>query len=504
LSLLPSPERPSPSPVAARAALAVLAVVSLVLAPLWTGPADINGDTSWLLHVVEQMMAGRKAYVDLIETNPPMAFLIYWPAVASGRIAGVSPETSVYAFTAAVGVLSIWLVLWIARRSMGIKPLGLAVLGAALAVVFFLAPSRSFTQREHLALMLFMPAIMTFAVRASGGKPDLALAIAGGLLAGLGASIKPHFALVIVLPAVSAAFLRRDWRILFAPEAVLAGVIVCLYALAWLVFFPEFFDLPLFLVRNTYRLYVYRLKEYFQDLPAILFVFTVVTSALLVLVLRRYAEVIILAAGLAGFAIAFIEQGKGFAYHLYPVAGLALILAAFIISLGMPERANDLRPFRAFVLLATSGVATIMSGIYSSQYPDSSGLRRALLAEKAKPSIIILSFDIAINFPLVRQIGAKWASRLQSTWISNAGHHAMKGELSQEQRTRTQRAITIESDLLAADITRNRPDLVVFDTQITLMRMRETEDFRTAFDGAYAEAGTAQDGRFLIYRRTGP
>jgi hypothetical protein len=61
-----------------------LPVVLLAVAclPFFAGPGEINGDTSWLITVVERLRAGQRAYVDVMETNPPMAFLIYWPAVA--------------------------------------------------------------------------------------------------------------------------------------------------------------------------------------------------------------------------------------------------------------------------------------------------------------------------------------------------------------------------------------------------------------------------------------
>jgi hypothetical protein len=371
-------------------------------------------------------------------------------------------------------------------------------------VAFFCVPSKSFTQREHLALMLLMPAVTALAARAAGGGPGLAIALAAGLLAGIGASIKPHFTLVIALPAVAAALARRDIRLLLAPEALAAGAIFLAYAGFWAAAYPEFFGTPLFLVRNTYRLYAYRAADYLQDMPAVVFLYSMAVALALLLLLRARPAALAFGAALAAFAVAFVEQGKGFAYHLYPVAAMAFILAAFAVAMGAPEREGTLPRLRGLMFLAATTLAAVLSALYSAQYPDSSDLRRALLREKPRPSLIIMSFDIAVNFPLARNIGALWASRLQSTWISNSASHAIERGIGPEQRIRTDEAIAIERRWLAEDIAQNRPDLVVFDRRAMFDHLRAGAEFRAAFDDAYESAGTAQGGRFLIYRRKAP
>jgi hypothetical protein len=492
------------SPTATRLALVLLTILSLCLAPLICPPSAINGDTSWLIHVVERLMAGGQAYVDVVETNPPMAFLIYWPAVALARMFDLSPEVMVYLFTGTIAVVSFGFTLKIGQQALGLAPLGLTVLGAALVLAFLLIPSRSFTQREHLALMLLAPAMFALAARSTSRAPGLSIAMGAGVLAGLGASIKPHFVLAVAMPALTAAAYRRDWRLLIVPETLVAGLLFISYAAAWFMFYPAFFDLPLFLVQNSYRLYSYRWHEYFNDIPALIFLFSLAASVLLAVLLRRHSSVVTLAAGLAAFALAFVEQGKGFAYHLYPVAALGLVLAAFAIALGTPEREQELPAMRGLLLLTITGMAAAMSALFSyARFPDSNGLRHALLAEKSRPSVIIISFDISVNFPLVRDIGGIWASRLQSIWISNSANHAIKRGMNPAQRARTDEAVAIERRWLAEDISRNKPDLVVFDEQAVFDQMRTGADFREAFDGKYAAGPIAQDGRFLIYRRIG-
>ncbi len=307
-------------------------------------------------------MAGGRAYVDVVETNPPMAFLVYWPAVRAAQALGVAPELAAVVFASSVGVLSIALTLRIARTALGMTPLGLAIFGAALLVAYFGAPSKSFTQREHLALMLLMPAVTALAARSAGCAPGLAIALAAGLLAGLGASIKPHFTLVVAFPPSPSAIARRDARLLVAPEAIAAAAVFLAYAAYWAAAYPEFFGIPLFLVRNTYRLYVYRAEEYLQDTPAIVFLFSSAVALALLLVVRAQPAALTLGAALAAFAVAFVEQGKGF--RLPPLSGGR----DGVHPRGLRHRARGpgtrrrAAALRGFVFLAAATLGAVLSG----------------------------------------------------------------------------------------------------------------------------------------------
>jgi hypothetical protein len=494
----------APSRQVAALSLVILAALALYCATLFAPPSQINGDTSWLITVVEKLMGGARAYVDVIETNPPMAFLIYWPAVSAARSVGIDPESMVYLQTAAVAAVSMALSLHFARRLLRMSPGGVAVLATAIAVALLLAPSKSFTQREHLALMLLLPTTLSLAGRAIGAVPSLAIALAAGVLAGLGTTIKPHFVLVVALPAVGAALLRRDWRSLFAPEVVTAALLFLAYLAIWILVFGAFFDVPMFLVANSYRLAAYSVTDYFRDLPAVTFIYCCVIALVLTVSLRSHRAVVVTALAMLGFAVAFVEQSKGFAYHLYPVAAGALILMALAIAIGGPERDGLLPPPRALFFLFLAALGVGLSARESDRYPDSAGLRQAIVAVKHRPSLLIAGFDISANFPLARQVGGTWAGRLQSTWISNTAAQVLWRDVSPEQKARTLRAMEIEREIYAEDIARNRPELVVFDQEPTFRHLRMNERFRDAFDGKYRSIGTAQGGRFLLYRRIDP
>jgi hypothetical protein len=487
--------------IAERLWLLPVAALALFCIPMLTGPGQLNGDTSWLITVVEKLSLGAAAYIDVVEPNPPMAFLVYWPAVALAAALGISPEAMVFAQCAVLALASAGLAHAIVMRHFGFAAADAALLTVAVLVALLLVPGRSFTQREHIALAALLPAVLLLAARAEGGRPGMGLALVCGALAGLGACIKPHFVLVLAIPALAASVAQRNWRILVAPETVAAAALFAAYVVVWLWRYPAFFGDIWFATINSYRLYRFGLAEYIRLGPALMAL--LIGLALVLARTRRRPALACLVAALAAFAIAFVEQGKGFAYHLYPVAALGLVIAAFAALL----RASDGRPaaplptaLAATMLLA--GVAAF-SARQSAEYPDSTELGSAIVAVKAKPSLIIMGFDIAVNFPLARNLRANWSSRLQSTWISNTAGHAVKLDLTPEQRARTTRAVALEAEWMIDDVVRNKPDVLVLDTISPLDHIRNDPRFRAALDGSYALAGSAQDGRFAIYRRVG-
>src|SRR6202142_2684158 len=51
-----------------------------------------NTDVSWLLIAGERWLDGQRLYSEIVETNPPMAILIYVPGILIGRALGMPAE----------------------------------------------------------------------------------------------------------------------------------------------------------------------------------------------------------------------------------------------------------------------------------------------------------------------------------------------------------------------------------------------------------------------------
>jgi hypothetical protein len=195
------------------------------------------GDVSWLITVDEKWLAGATPYVDIIETDPPGALLLYLPAVALARCLGLAPELLVAVCGFATVGGSLWLAASIVRRAGFLEALNPITLGLAL-VAATLLPGRAFDERDFLAAVLGTPYIALAAARAARAPVSLRAAIAAGLGAGAMIAIKPPYALVMI--AIAPYLIARlGWRPLFRMvELYAAGALGLVFVAATWLFFP--------------------------------------------------------------------------------------------------------------------------------------------------------------------------------------------------------------------------------------------------------------------------
>ena len=143
--------------------LAILAVFAAAALLRWALP--FNVDVSWWLTLSERMLDGQRLYVDIFETNPPMAVSVYWLSVALARATGIRPEVmtdGLILVLIAASLALTWRILqhacWRGRAS----GRALAVWAAVLLGVL---PMYDFGQREHLALIAMLPALGVYILR---------------------------------------------------------------------------------------------------------------------------------------------------------------------------------------------------------------------------------------------------------------------------------------------------------------------------------------------------
>ena len=79
-------------------ALLQATLFTVLAAPTVVGSFDprvFNHDIAWLLHCSGQLLDGGRAYVDFVETNPPLIVWLGIPPVWAARLTGL-PEILVY------------------------------------------------------------------------------------------------------------------------------------------------------------------------------------------------------------------------------------------------------------------------------------------------------------------------------------------------------------------------------------------------------------------------
>lgn len=413
-------ELDAPGFVAQTAQLWTVAFSLLVLAAAvpWQARWGVISDTSWIITMCERMLGGDRLYVDLIETNPPFTPWMIMPAVALAHQLGVSPEIAVHVYAYAICLAGLGLAAQIARQAgfaenrtlFSLLPLFLALL-----VIF---PGNAFTQREHLGIALLLPLLVLTAWRAApieGRRPSLPMAAIAGLSGSILVLVKPYYALVVLVPALYAAWRRRSIRPLFAFEYWVIGLVCVAYVVAVQHFYPEFLHVIYPMLADTY-MRVHNVQALIGYGPIYL------VSLLMLRFLRPGLPMSPLVAifTLASLAatVPLIYQAKGWPYHAFPafslMLGALLLRTAQIDPTPRSSPRTAMEPGRKVLLAAV--IAAAAMPFMQTQKPGAELVARVEAAVQ-QPTIALVGSDIAAGHPLARMLGGKWISSYCSDWL---------------------------------------------------------------------------------------
>jgi len=338
------------------------------------------------------------------------------------------------------------------------------------AFVLAILPMFTFSEREHLALALMLPALFLGAARAENRDVALAATLVAAIGAGLALAIKPPFALALLLPALLIAWHRRSIRILVSLEYLVAAAIVLTYAAIVFIFFNAYLTKMVPMLAETYLLARRPLVDLLLD-PSVLSIG--VAGAALASVLpagQAGGRHRVLLAASAGFGLAYLEQGKGWRYHLYPA--LALVFLVFL-SDALPRLETAIRDLiaRRPGSLREAGLLAVILLCLATLVPflkyrngDSLPLIAAVRGHLTHPSILAISTDIGIGHPFARAVAGEWVGTVCSQWLTEAAAVVERDPgIGTAEMTRLEGWIAWDRDVLANDLGGKRPDLVLFD-----------------------------------------
>jgi len=373
----------------------------------------LNTDVSWLLVIGERMLDGQRLFRDIVEINPPMAPFAYLPGVALARVLGVDPRHVIDAQLLLLAAASLFAVSRILRLSPAMAPSRSGAFAVWAAAVVTILPMHVFAQREHIALLTFLPALAVCALRSNREPLPLWAILIAGAGAGITLAFKPFFTVPVALCILFAAIRSRSWRVLFAPENIIAAVLVITVSVSTYIFYPEYFTVTYPLVRDTYLSWSMPASVIFLNDATLVFAIAMVS----VLLARRKhpSDSLLLVAALAsiGFAVSFFLQRRGWAYHSYPMVAVALLAMGYALTGAAGSRSRRGEAVSALVLAVTFVVG--MQWFYAGVYVGP--VRQAVEGLVPHPRILVLSGEAAIGHPLVRDIKGAWVSRQENLWI---------------------------------------------------------------------------------------
>ncbi len=324
----------------ALAAFAVLFVVATFATMFARHPDHVNHDVALYLYTGKLILAGARPYVDFVEINPP---LVMYLSTLPALVAQLFSTTSIVAFDViwlAALALSMAATIRYAPRAINHLHPVTAIAGAAALALAAAQSTIHLGQREQWFTFALIPWILLRSARTSTQPTGAVESAIVGFTTGVLASVKPHFFALVIASEAALLLGRRAPRTLFAPEMLTFATAPLLYAAHFLLWpatmRDAFFARWLPEISAAYGVYAARgLVERFLAERSYVIQLAACAAALLPLVLPRRIRhsatpvSAFAAAALAGFAL-YLQQNKGWGYHLVPSQTLVLCGAAML------------------------------------------------------------------------------------------------------------------------------------------------------------------------------
>lgn len=469
-----------------------------VLAP------PLNHDVAAVLHWSQRWLAGERLYVDLIDVNPPLIFILSLLPAWLTRL-GVGAAASIQLCVALLGAASAWLFLLARHRPT--EGLVLRALLDVLPALVLVLPGYDFGQREHLMMLAALPYLMGAARRNAGERPRGMLG--GAVLAAIGFALKPHF---LAIPAlVELAVLMRTRRPALGVPLLMAALWLAYLGLI-VTLFPAYVSDVLPMVRALY-LGIGEGSALEVMLTPRLGTAELLLLAVSPLALRRPGLACMLVLAAIGAWIAALVQHKGWTYHVLPVALFSLAAAAVLTA-----EALDGLGARPAATAALSGVMALFM-VATAEAPwneighgrsDAARLAAELRIHAEGQGVLVLSPLVSPIFPAVTMAHAVLAQRLMTMWpLQGAYADCAPGALRYRAPEAMGPAEAVVFQGVSADFRRNRPQAVILDSESGIPACDGVFDFLAYFRRNPDFAATwrhyrlaVEWGRFHLYVRT--
>ncbi len=405
------------------ALLPVLAFLPMLVAP------PLNHDVAAVLSFGQRWFAGERLYVDLIDVNPPLIFVLnLLPAALADifDIDGVAAlQGCLFAFGAFMWALSVRV-----RDRAAEAPILRGLLDVLPGLMVF-ACGYDFGQRETLMVAAATPYLLAAARREAGGVPRGRIAAA--VLAAVGFGLKPYFLGIPLLVEVAVLLGRTHhgdgW------QAGLRDLVPWTMAAVWVAYlaslpllFPEFLGVVVPLVWDFYLDQGGLSALQVLLVPRLATVLLLLVPLLLLTVRLRWQARTALprmfALATIGAVASAMVQHKGWTYHVAPVElltlGLATILGARWLDAadrlpGGPRAASALLACLFALYAVEAGEAPWNELGYISS--DAARLTALLRQEAADERVLVLSPGIAPIYPALNYSHARMTLRTMNMWL---------------------------------------------------------------------------------------
>ena len=439
----------------------------------------LNHDAAALLHFSQRWLAGERLYVDLIDVNPPLVFVLN---LVPAAIARITPLSAPFALILCVlawitfGFLLSWRLL---RSAPGpVSAIHRYIFPPLFLFLMIVYPGPEFGQREHLMVVAALPYLLLAQARMEGRETAWGLALLTALLAALAFALRPHFLLIPLLVeamVIGSQGLRRGLRDV-VPRTL--GLVFLVYGALVLLLTPAYLEVVVPLAMDKYLslggMGPWRVLVASQLSASAAILLPLAVASLFV---RRPLARLIAITAIACAVIAVV-QGKGWPYHVLPTESFVLLLGAALLCEFLETRVPAVHQRRSIsmtmFLLAFMGasyyVAVLTRPTFSRQAAFEQSQAGQLLARfgklAAEGPMLVLSPGIYPHFPVVNYANTKMAMRFMSLWpIQGSYEKCLANGRMFRDPAEMSRAEAFAYRAITEDFSRYRPKLVIVDKQ---------------------------------------
>lgn len=465
----------------------VLPLVCIVHFFMITILLPINGDIGWLFHATQEWLQGKRLYIDIIEVNPPMVFLVMTPAVWLSKGLGLSVALTTKVYLVAISAAATFIYLRIMRRILPQTIFSYVFISACI-IILFVMPEYDFGQRDYLAIVFLLPYFFSRFHDSLGG-PDveggkLSEAVIVGFIGGIGVCFKPYF---IIFPVVAELWLYMQCNRRFATVPVqMASMFAVIggFCCSVLLFFPSYFTKVIPLGIATYWTYGLPLKDF--NLPLYLMLLSALVFAGYHIKIEKYRRLTQYVSLLTFSAlISFLVQSH-YSYQLIPFKVLLFINFVLVISLFLIER-PQLKSFSwvtgvlmvLWIIVITGGLihkkADVAQYVIAKyELPPFNLLGYSYLSDTvdvinknfAGQPIYVFSSNVWPSSFITAYTESYWVSAFPALWPLPAIEFYESYPYLVQEKTK-KKIIAVKADMinrLAMELSTNKPVAIIIDT----------------------------------------
>lgn len=396
----------------------------LCLIPWWLYQLDIRvpGDAAYLMSGAEHLLNGQSMSEYFFDSNPPMCYMIYAPALLLQNI-GIAPYKviTVYSFILILINLCLCQLLIKHDQSLSLRTKNILMTGIALSIT--LPAALEFGQKDHLILIGIIPFILMQYQLLNRMNIPILLGLAVAFFSVPLILIKPHYGLLPTALILMRAIHSKNIKAFIRPDFIALAVGSIAYIIFIALYTPDYIENILPVIMDIY-VNMHSDQSLGLYKTAISFIALCIFIGVIAWAQHKNDEekrlnLFFIAMALLS-TIPFILQNKGFSIHLYPAFGLIIISLTMLIPAFLKRKTN---PVGIVLILMSASYALLFTTIIAKRMPLThtnylTSEITALIREEAgdKPFLIIDS-TTNTNYTPAMYVPNTLGSRFSSFWF---------------------------------------------------------------------------------------